>query len=560
MKPPLVLALLTTAALAADPAELGIFGIGSCHVNGRSANDATRWIPQMREIGLRYYRACPTTWPQVQPAPGGFRWDALDSHMAYLADHGFIFGGLLHANVGWNAKDAPGTLPVRNLDAWGAYVAATVGHCKDRIRRWEVWNEPPNGTGPDQTPADYAKLVVRTYQEAKAADPDCRIGLAAKSAHISYLERAIRAGAKDHFDYITLHPYEILDGIAENTGSESVYLNIVPTVRKMLAACNPAKKDVPVVFTELGCDSRKGEDTQAHALIKAYTMGIAQGVACIQWFEGRDGDSGPLGLLDGRGNPRPAYHALGRMIEHLGQRPVYRGWVMLDGRHPAFLFDGAKGPLLIAWARNGKHDVRFETALRVLDLTDGTEQTADTTSLGVAPLLVFDPPGKLAGRAVNDRPLPWDGDFSKAESVSLTVGDGQAERGLHTRSGAAAAKAVVAYGGSARAGDIPGGNLFVVDPAFLSYDRVPIEITAEVRRKEDNKNAGFKLVYESPEGFKTAGHWYTIPDNERWHTATWRIEDPCFVNYWGYNFALVSDGDEFNQYYLRRVTVRKAGD
>ena len=132
----------------------------------------------------------------MQPAPGGFRWDALDSHMAYLADHGFIFGGLLHANVGWNAKDAPGTLPVRNLDAWGAYVAATVGHCKDRIRRWEVWNEPPNGTGPDQTPADYAKLVVRTYQEAKAADPDCRIGLAAKSAHISYLERAIRAGAK----------------------------------------------------------------------------------------------------------------------------------------------------------------------------------------------------------------------------------------------------------------------------------------------------------------------------------------------------------------------------
>ena len=89
---------------------------------------------------------------------------------------------------------------------------------------------------------------------------------------------------------------------------------------------------------------------------------------------------------------------------------------------------------------------------------------------------------------------------------------------------------------------------------------VPIEITAEVRRKEDNKNAGFKLVYESPEGFKTAGHWYTIPDNERWHTAAWRIEDPCFVNYWGYNFALVSDGDEFNQYYLRRVTVRKAGD
>ena len=38
-------------------------------------------------------------------------------------------------------------------------------------------------------------------------------------------------------------------------------------------------------------------------------------------------------------------------------------------------------------------------------------------------------------------------------------------------------RAIVAYGGPARAGDAPGGALYVVDPAFLSYDRVPIRIT-----------------------------------------------------------------------------------
>ena len=58
-------------------------------------------------------------------------------------------------------------------------------------------------------------------------------------------------------------------------------------------------------------------------------------------------------------------------------------------------------------------------------------------------------------------------------------------------------------------------------------------------------------------GTATAGTWYTIPDNTQWHTVTWQIDAPQFVGYWGYNFSLVSDGNEYNNYYLRRVTVTK---
>jgi hypothetical protein len=125
-------------------------------------------------------------------------------------------------------------------------------------------------------------------------------------------------------------------------------------------------------------------------------------------------------------------------------------------------------------------------------------------------------------------------------------------------SGEALAKAVVAYGGSARAGNLPGGNLFVVDPAFLSYSTEPIEITVVVRRNEANDNAGFNLIYESTTGLKAAKPgWYTVPDNKTWHTMRWRTDDAQFVNYWGYNFSLSSDGDKFNKYYLQSVTVTK---
>jgi hypothetical protein len=198
-------------------------------------------------------------------------------------------------------------------------------------------------------------------------------------------------------------------------------------------------------------------------------------------------------------------------------------------------------------------------AVPVVDVVTGESTNAQSLTLTTAPVLILDVPEEMLkqARANKSRPFPWDGDYSQAQSVSLTMGASYGEQGLHTLSGDSLAKAVVVYGGSARAGNVPGGNVFVVDPEFLSYTTTPIEIEVVVRRNEANDNAGFKLVYESKTGFKTAGSWYTVPDNKEWHTQRWRIDDAQFVNYWGYNFSLVSDGNVYNKYYLQSVTVRK---
>lgn len=552
------LVAITSGRLSADE-DLGPFGIGSCHVNNRSMQDNARWIPQMKAIGLRYYRTCHTSWAAVEPREGQWKWDTLDQQMEYLTQQGFSYGGILIGNPEWNTNDERGNMPVNNLPAWSTYVSAVVGHCKGKVKRWEVWNEPPNFTGKDQTPADYAKIVVSAYRAAKAADPHCLVGLAAKSVHINYLEQVVKAGAKDHFDFITLHPYEVLNGVADNVGTEPLFMHIVPTVRKMLAAQSPGRANVPIIFTELGCDLKKGVDTQAHALVKAYTMSIAQGVACVQWFEGRDGDSGPLGLLDNQGTPRPAYNALAQMIRHLGQHPDYVGWVLFDDRHPGFVFQGDKTTVLVAWGQSGAGEIHLDAKVKIVDPLTGNAVSADRYPLTSAPIFVLDVPETLLRQALANRrkPLPWGGDFSDAKTVSITMGAAQTEQGLHTLSGDSVAKAVTAYGGSARAGSVPGGNMFIVDPGFLSYTTEPIEITAVVRRNEANDNSGFKLVYESTDGFKTAGNWYTVPDNKKWHTVKWTINDAQFVSYWGYNFSLVSDGNVYNKYYVQSVSVTK---
>ena len=545
------------------------FGIGSCYTNNTSAQANARWIPQMAAIGIMSHRTCHTDWSAVEPAEGKWTWEALDKQMSYLEGEHIAFGGFLGGNPRWNTKDKPGTLPVNNLAGWSKYVAEVVKHAKGRIKYWEVWNEPPNGTGRDQTAADYANIVKAAYDSAKAADPTCLVGMAAKSVDLNYLDQAIKAGAKGHFDYITLHPYEVGGCTITHPGAEVVYLQINGTVRKMLAARDPGKVNCPIIFTELGfaaggeyshkIGSFSAPEVQGHAVVKYYAMGIAQGIACIQWFEGMDGDSGPMGLLTGKGDQRPAYTALAQMIQHFGQHPTYLGWVLLNDKHYGFVFQGAKGTVLATWASTtAKDTIDFGQEVRIVDPLTGKSTQAATLELTLAPVLVVGVPDKLVKQAEGNKakPFTWGGDYSKAKSVSVTFGEKNLEEGLHTQSAETIAKDVLAYGGSARSGGVPGGNVFMVDPNFLSYTSTPIEISIVVRRNEANDNAGFKLVYESTSGYKDLG-WYTVPDNKKWHTMKWKIDDAQFVAMWGYNFSLNSDGNTYNKYDIQSVTVTK---
>jgi len=138
----------------------------------------------------------------------------------------------------------------------------------------------------------------------------------------------------------------------------------------------------------------------------------------------------------------------------------------------------------------------------------------------------------------------------------MAFGEKNMEQGLHTKSAESVARDVIAYGGSARSGDVPGGNVFMVDPNFLSYTTTPIEISVVVRRNEANDNSGFKLVYELTSGYEDLG-WYMVPDNQKWHTKTWRIDDAQFVGMWAYSFALNSDGNTFKKHVIQSVTVKK---
>jgi hypothetical protein len=531
------------------------FGFSCCN---QTTYTLDSYLPQMAAAGLKWIRGFPTA-NVLSPERGRYDWTEADRFMATADRNGMAVNGLLFYMPPWIATD-DAKLPVKDLPGWEAYVSAAVSRYSGRVKYWEVWNETPNFIG-TATAADYAQTVVHAYDAAKAADPNCQIMLSIQSNNVNWIEQVLQAGAKGHYDAIAVHPYEVL-GMVESCGFEAEFMGIVPTLRRMLGAQDPDRADVPIWFTEIGYDARDGEVPQASALVKAFCLSLAQGVARVDWFEGMDGDSGPMGLLRADRTPRLAYTAMSSLTRHLGASPQYEGWVLLNGTDYGFVFQGAETSVMALWAPPGATDrVSLGAPARIVDPLSGAATDADSVTLSSVPVLVVGVPLDLLAQARSnrDRPFTWRGDYdyTDATSVWLAAGAPNAERGLHQVNPDAASTVVQAYGVTARDCGKSPGQAFTVDRRFLCYTTEPITVTVTVRRNAANDNAGFNLKYESTTGIHGTGGWYTIPGNDQWYTQSWTLTDAQFVGKWGFNFSL--DSDSPTSYLLRSVTVSRAG-
>jgi Glycosyl hydrolase family 10 len=550
---PVLLLVSARGSAAAPGPRRGIFGVASsAQASGRYA----AWMPRMAAAGVQWVRSFPD-WNQIEPSRGTWDWSQMDALLEAADRNHLEVSGLFLYNARWLHADNH-TFP-NDLSAWATYVSNVVRHADGRVRFWEVWNEPENFAA-GGTPAQYGRLVATTYEAARAAAPRAEIGLSVASVDIHYLEGALAGGAAGHFDFICVHPYEVLGTV--RSGQEALFMSIVPTLRKVLAAKDAAKTGVPIWFTELGAEAkdaaarvRQGED-----LIKAYTMGMAEGVSCIDWFEAAEGGYA-MGLLDSKGQPTPSYTALSNLTAQLGPTPSCEGWLLLNDRDYAFLFQGPGGRVMVAWAPPHSVDnVGFARPIRVLEPLSGALAATTTLVLSNSPVLVLDPPVSLVpqAQANRTRPFPWNGDFNSATSVSVILGKPSLEYGLHVVESDPGPSTVAEDGLAALDCSRHPAIAFDLDPNFLSYTARPIEISAIVRSLAANEQPGFNLKYEALSGRKGIG-WNFVPNDGKWHTLSWRITDDEFVGDWGYHFSFDSDSTNHSRYLLRQVTVRKLG-
>jgi hypothetical protein len=538
-----------TALSSSAPGGGSIFGV-ACDAT-QTPNAAT-WMPPIAQTGLSWVRMS-AAWNQLQPTQGAFVYAPMDSIVSSAAANNLQVSAILAYSTSWISSNQ-GTFPLSNLSAWSTYAGTVVGHYAGKITYWEIWNEPENFSN-GGTPANYASIVVPAYNAAKAANPNAQLGISFAEVDVNWMKQAINAGAADHFDYIALHPYSTIDAMSQ--GWEGDYLNIVKTVRTMLAANDPAKANVPIWFTELGDEigfNGATETDQANNLVKGYSMGLAEGVTRIDWFEAQDGDSGPMGLLDSSGNERMGYHAMKSMITNLGSQPTYQGWLLLNGQDYGFVFNSGA---MAAWAPPGVSDsVTFSANVQVVNpLTEAVTSlpAGQVLTLTNTPVLVLGIPSSLLATAQANKslPFPWKGNYSGATSVNIQMGNPNVESGLHQMNTSLYTPALV-NGTWVQDVSTAAGQSYEVDPNFLDYTPSNLQVTATVMAK--NSSAGFNFQYESVNGFEGIG-WNSIPNDGQWHTFTFNVTDDEFVGLWGYNFTLNSDKSSQAGYYVKSVTA-----
>src|SRR5262249_2976662 len=162
------------------------------------------------------------------------------------------------------------------------------------------------------------------------------------------------------------------------------------------------------------------EEDEAHALVKIYTMALAQGIARTQWFEGRDpkGEPPGFGLLKRDGKPRASYTAMKELTKRLGPSPKYVGWLAL-GPGYGFVFEGGPAPVLVAWMPAGKTGrALIPAALERIDPVRGTStklKASQALELTGSPVLVVGLPAALVRTARDNasKPFPWGGNYVK---------------------------------------------------------------------------------------------------------------------------------------------------
>ncbi|KPJ53427.1 MAG: hypothetical protein AMS16_05335, partial [Planctomycetes bacterium DG_58] len=181
------------------------------------------------DAGILWDRDWSFKWEDIEPQKGKFTFAETDFQVNREIRLGHVVLGLVpFPSANWSSNAPASVNPKRepknrereaykprDVDEFKKFVSRTVRHYRDRIRWWQVFNEPiytsyalPKGSG--HTPDDYVRLVKMFYETAKAADANCKILAGTGSFAVgsgSDLDKMLKLGLLQWCDALDLHTY-----------------------------------------------------------------------------------------------------------------------------------------------------------------------------------------------------------------------------------------------------------------------------------------------------------------------------------------------------------------
>ena len=133
------------------------------------------------------------------------------------------------------------------LQAWDNWVRAMTERYEDRIKEWEIWNEPD--INKEMTAEDFARFHIRTAEIVKEIQPDAKIwGLAiARISDPSFTDQFLAYLQKENklnlIDKVLFHGYAAIPSTS------------YPNVEKLREVVNKYAPGLPMMQGENGCPS-----------------------------------------------------------------------------------------------------------------------------------------------------------------------------------------------------------------------------------------------------------------------------------------------------------------
>lgn len=212
----------------------------------------------MRQAGIRWART-DFDWTTVQPRKDTWDFSMLDATVDKAESAGIQILPILAYDVPW------ATPAYQHLDAWLDYVQKTVRRYHERLRYWEVWNEPDLLQFWKETPdpANYTILLKATYQEIKRIVPGLQVVLGGLSGiPYDYIEGIYKAGGAAYFDIMAVHPYRY-----PSTPEARSLTEDLQKLRQLMAEYGDADK--PVWITEIGWPTHQHRTQLLEAIVRS---------------------------------------------------------------------------------------------------------------------------------------------------------------------------------------------------------------------------------------------------------------------------------------------------
>jgi hypothetical protein len=238
-------------------------------------------------------------WQDIEPKEGEFQFAKYDTLVNLAKENNIQVLGILDYSVEWASSCRRWNCPPVDNKLFVNFTAKVIQRYKDRVKYWEIWNEPDSGiywTKQDCLKS-YCDLLREVYLAAKKIDPDCKIlngGLASGIASVNHL---YDNGAKDCFDILNIHIFES----PQNPGAIKSVIAYPRIARKIMKRNGDGNKELWI--TEIGCPGVKSglkvgdtfmgrnptERRQAEWVKQVYDSLLAEGLANkIFWAFFRD--------------------------------------------------------------------------------------------------------------------------------------------------------------------------------------------------------------------------------------------------------------------------------